>query len=47
MQAGTIDAVQSDDDSMSAPGGHPRVRRVLPFATRFSLDVPALFHKWA
>jgi TRAP-type mannitol/chloroaromatic compound transport system substrate-binding protein len=46
MQAGTIDAVQSDDDSMSAPVDIRVFGGYFPFATRFSLDVPALFHKW-
>ena len=30
MQRGTIDAVQSDDDSIAAPVRHLRVRRLLP-----------------
>ena len=46
MQAGTIDAVQSDDDSMSAPIDIRVFGGYFPFATRFSLDVPALFHKY-
>jgi len=46
MQAGTIDAVQSDDDSISAPTDIRVFGGYFPFATRFSLDVPALFHKW-
>lgn len=46
MQAGTIDAVQSDDDSMSAPTDIRVFGGYFPFATRYSLDVPALFHKW-
>ena len=46
MQAGTIDAVQSDDDSMSAPTDVRVFGGYFPFATRYSLDVPALFHKW-
>jgi TRAP-type mannitol/chloroaromatic compound transport system substrate-binding protein len=45
MQAGTIDAVQSDDDSMSAPTDIRVFGGYFPFATRYSLDVPALFHK--
>jgi TRAP-type mannitol/chloroaromatic compound transport system substrate-binding protein len=46
MQAGTIDAVQSDDDSMSAPVDIRVFGGYFPFATRYSLDVPALFNKW-
>jgi TRAP-type mannitol/chloroaromatic compound transport system substrate-binding protein len=46
MQAGTIDAVQSDDDSMAAPVDIRVFGGYFPFATRFSLDVPALFHKY-
>jgi TRAP-type mannitol/chloroaromatic compound transport system substrate-binding protein len=46
MQSGTIDAVQSDDDSMSAPTDVRVFGGYFPFATRYSLDVPALFHKW-
>jgi TRAP-type mannitol/chloroaromatic compound transport system substrate-binding protein len=36
MQAGTIDAVQSDDDSMSAPVDIRVFGGYFPFATRFS-----------
>ena len=39
MQAGTIDAVQSDDDSMAAPADIRVFGGYFPFATRFSLDV--------
>ena len=46
MQKGTIDAVQSDDDSMSAPVDVSVFGGYFPFATRYSLDVPTLFHKY-
>ena len=43
MQAGTIDAVQSDDATMGSPVDIQIFGGYFPFATRFSLDVPALF----
>jgi len=46
MQAGTIDAVQSDDDSIAAPTDIRVFGGYFPFATRYSLDVPTLFHKY-
>ncbi len=46
MQRGTIDAVQSDDDSIAAPVDISVFGGYFPFATRYSLDVPALFNKW-
>jgi len=46
MQAGTIDAVQSDEDSMSAPVDVSGFGGYFPFATRYSLDVPVLFHQY-
>jgi len=46
MQAGTIDAVQSDDDSMAAPVDVSVFGGYFPFATRYSLDVPVLFHQY-
>jgi TRAP-type mannitol/chloroaromatic compound transport system substrate-binding protein len=46
MQQGTIDAVQSDDDSIAAPVDVAVFGGYFPFATRFSLDVPALFHRY-
>jgi TRAP-type mannitol/chloroaromatic compound transport system substrate-binding protein len=46
MQAGTIDAVQSDDDSIAAPVDVAVFGGYFPFATRYSLDVPALFHRY-
>ena len=44
MQKGTIDAVQSDDDSIAAPVDVSVFGAYFPFASRYSLDVPALFH---
>ena len=46
MQNGTIDAVQSDDDSMASPTAVTVFGGYFPFATRYSLDVPVLFHQY-
>ncbi len=46
MQKGTIDAVQSDDDSMGSPADVAVFGGYFPFATRYSLDVPTLFYKF-
>ncbi|MEZ5882928.1 MAG: TRAP transporter substrate-binding protein [Paracoccaceae bacterium] len=46
MQSGTIDAVQSDDDSMASPTEVTVFGGYFPMALRYSLDVPALFHEW-
>lgn len=46
MQRGTIDAVQSDDDSMQSPTEVSVFGGYFPFGTRYSLDVPVLFHSW-
>ncbi len=46
VQNGTIDAAQSDDDSMGSPVDVAIFGAYFPFATLFSLDVPALFHKY-
>ena len=46
MQSGTIDAVQSDDDSMASPTEVTVFGGYFPFATRYSLDVPVLFNQW-
>ena len=46
MQAGTIDAVQSDDDSIAAPVDVAVFGGYFPFATRYSLDVPTLFSRY-
>jgi len=44
LQEGTIDAVQSDDDSIAAPVDVSVFAAYFPFASRYSLDVPALWH---
>ncbi len=44
MQRGTIDAVQSDDDSIAAPVDVAVFGAYFPFTSRYSLDVPALWH---
>jgi len=46
LKDGTIDAVQSDDDSMNSPADVKVFGGYFPFATRYSLDVPALFYKF-
>lgn len=46
VQNGTIDAVQSDDDSMSSPTPVTVFGGYFPFATRYSLDVPVLFNNY-
>ena len=46
MQSGTIDAVQSDDDSMASPTEVTVFGGYFPLALRYSLDVPALFNHW-
>ena len=46
MQAGTIDAVQSDDDSMNSPVDIKVFGGYFPFASRYSLDVPTLFYEY-
>ena len=46
MQAGTIDAVQSDEDSMAAPVDLSVFGGYFPFSTRYSLDVPVLFNQY-
>jgi len=46
MQKGTVDAVQSDDDSIAAPVDVSVFGGYFPFATRYSLDVPTLFHEY-
>jgi TRAP-type mannitol/chloroaromatic compound transport system substrate-binding protein len=43
LQSGTIDAVQSDEATMASPVDIAVFGGYFPFATRFSLDVPALF----
>ena len=46
MQRGTIDAVQSDDDSMASPTEVTVFGGYFPFASRYSLDVPVLFDRY-
>ena len=46
MQKGTIDAVQSDDDSMASPTEVAVFGGYFPFAARYSLDVPVLFNQY-
>lgn len=46
MQRGTIDAVQSDDDSMASPTPVRIFGGYFPFGTRYSLDVPVLFNQY-
>ena len=46
MQQGTIDAVQSDDDSMASPTEVRVFGGYFPFALRYSLDVPVLFNQY-
>jgi TRAP-type mannitol/chloroaromatic compound transport system substrate-binding protein len=44
VQEGTIDAAQSDDDSMAAPVDVAIFAAYFPFALRYSLDVPVLWN---
>jgi len=44
VQDGTVDAAQSDDDSMASPVDVAAFAAYFPFASRFSLDVPALWN---
>jgi hypothetical protein len=46
MQKGTIDAVQSDDDSMAVADRSDRVRRLLPVRLALFADVPVLFNQY-
>lgn len=46
MQQGTIDAVQSDDDSIAAPADVRVFGGYFPLALRYSLDVPVVFEQW-
>lgn len=46
VQNGTIDAAQGDEDSLSSPADVAIFGAYFPFATRYSLDVPALFEHW-
>jgi TRAP-type mannitol/chloroaromatic compound transport system substrate-binding protein len=44
LQNGTIDAAQSDDDSIAAPVDVAIFAAYFPFASRYSLDVPVLWN---
>jgi len=44
VQDGTVDAAQSDDDSMASPVDVAAFSAYFPFASRFSLDVPTLWN---
>ena len=44
LQDGTVDAVQSDDDSINAPIDVSIFGAYFPFASRFYLDVPVLWN---
>lgn len=46
MQQGTIDAVQSDDDSIAAPVDVRVFGGYFPLALKYSLDVPVLFEQF-
>jgi TRAP-type mannitol/chloroaromatic compound transport system substrate-binding protein len=46
LQAGTIDAVHSDDDSMAAPVDIAVFGGYFPLATKHALDVPVLFEQY-
>ena len=46
LQRGTIDAVQSDDDSMASPTEVTVFGGYFPFGSRYSLDVPVLFERY-
>ncbi len=46
MQRGTIDMVQSDDDSMASPTEVTVFGGYFPFGSRFSLDVPVLYNQY-
>ncbi|MDT8344588.1 MAG: TRAP transporter substrate-binding protein [Thermohalobaculum sp.] len=46
MQNGTIDAVQSDDDSMASPTEVTVFGGYFPLGLRYSLDVPVLFNQF-
>ena len=44
LTKGTVDAVQSDDDSIAAPVDVAIFAAYFPFASRYSLDVPVLWN---
>jgi len=46
LQRGTLDAVQSDDDSMASPTEVTVFGGYFPFGSRYSLDVPVMFNQY-
>ena len=46
VQRGTIDAAQSDDDSIASPADVATFAAYFPFASRYALDVPTLWHEY-
>lgn len=46
LQDGTLDAVQSDDATMSSPADVADFGGYFPFSTRYSLDLPVLFERY-
>lgn len=46
VQDGTIDGIQTDDDSVGAPVDVAVFSAYFPLGTRYSLDVPALWHNY-
>ncbi|MFZ0451459.1 MAG: TRAP transporter substrate-binding protein [Desulfatiglandaceae bacterium] len=46
VQKGTVDAVQSDDDSIAAPVDVAIFAAYFPLALRYSLDVPTLWNQY-
>lgn len=46
LQNGTLDAVQSDDDSMASPTEVSVFGGYFPFGSRNSLDIPVLFNEY-
>ncbi len=46
VQKGTVDAAQSDDDSMASPADVAVFAAYFPLATRFGIDVDALFEHY-
>jgi len=46
LQKGTIDAIQSDDATMSSPADVADFGGYFPFSTRYSLDLPVLFQRY-
>jgi len=46
LQSGTLDAVQSDDATMSSPADVSDFGGYFPFSSRYSLDLPVLFERY-